>query len=103
MSKRIKLPSADELLVGVHTGQSTTPKAERQKSTKALNTKSAKVLESVPREHISTYLSLDTLKRLEEVRTQLFVRRNRKLTKADLIERAIRLGLRHPDDLLKEE
>lgn len=103
MSKRITLPSADQVLIRGHTSRGKAPIEEKHQRTKALKSQGAKVLESLPREHISTYLSIDTLKKLEEARTHLFVRRNQKLTKAELIERAIRLGLRDPDELLKED
>ena len=97
-TKRIKLPSADELLLGRRPAVAG-PEAPQHQGRKTLKKKGAKV--SIPREHISTYLSTDVLKELEEVKTRLFVQENRKLTKAELIERAIRVGLKKPDELLK--
>lgn len=97
MSKRISLPSADQMLVGGKPA----PTVEKQKSTKAAKQKGAKVPDETPREHISTYLSTTTLKELEAVRTRLFVEENQKLTKAELIERALRIGLKNPKELLK--
>ena len=103
MPKRIKLPTADQLLLGARLRKEKAPPAQKQKSTKAPMHQRAKVQKELPREHISTYLSTDLLKKLEEVRTHLFVHANQKLTKADLIKRAIRQGLRDPDELLNEE
>lgn len=97
MPKRISLPSADQMLVG---GPKAAPTTGKHKGTKALTQKGAKMPDST-REHISTYLTTSTLKELEEVRTRLFVEENQKLTKAELIERAIRLGLKNPKELLK--
>lgn len=106
-TKRIKLerlPSADEAMLGA-AGQVAAPKDEKQKSTKAPIAKGAKATtmpKEGPREHVSTYLSPSLLKRIEEVRAHLFVERNHKLTKSELIERALRLGLRDPDAILKQ-
>ena len=97
MPKRIQLPSADQLLVGVNP-----LKADKHQNAKALNMENAHVRKAASREHISTYLSTELLKKLEETRTRLFVERNCKLTKAEVLERALRLGLQDLDALLLE-
>ena len=97
-TKRIKLPSADDVLVRGHA-----PVADEPKSIKAPKKKGAKVLqrkEDEPREHISTYLRRDVIVQIEQARVQLLSKR-KKLSKSELIERAIRLGLRNLDDVAR--
>ena len=100
-NKRIQLPSTDDLLTGDAPSGSVIQTAPRQDGAKVRKHDSASVPEDGHREHISTYLSTQVLKDLEALRTRFFVDHNRKITKAELIERAIRHGLRNPDELLK--
>ena len=95
-TKRIKLPSADDVLVRGHVAA-----PPWSKGTKVPKKKGAKVLKAEePREHISTYLRRDVIVQIEQARVQLLANK-KKLSKSELIERAIRLGLRNLDDVAK--
>lgn len=108
--KRHKLPSADEVLIGGAASQAppetepkpkTPQKAPKQKSTKALQQNSAKTEEQKGTKlHVSTYLTSEVVAQLEDVRLHLLRTYHRKLTKSQIIERALRIGLTKPEDLL---
>jgi hypothetical protein len=80
-------------------------KARKRESTAAPKNQSTRApeRESAPepgRLHVSTYLTPDVVKRVEEVRFRLRVERGqKKISKADVIERALRIGLEDIDEL----
>lgn len=57
----------------------------------------------MPRVHVSTYLTLETIRKVESAHAALRARTGlRGLRKADVIERAIKIGLEDPSRLLGE-
>ncbi len=85
MRKRIALPEANDLLIGRKL-ESETPS---QQSTIVEKKQTPKVAKT----QISTYLTEQTLKRLEEVKYRLYAEHDVKVRKSDIIEMALVEGL----------
>ncbi len=85
MRKRIALPEANDLLIGRKL-ESETPSQQSTIVEKKQKTK-------VEKTQISTYLTEQTLKRLEEVKYRLYAEHDVKVRKSDIIEIALVEGL----------
>lgn len=102
--KRIKLPSANDVLIGKTPAETVKPEEhEGTKAPKHYNAKASKhrsEARSLSREHLSVYLNPDTISQLDQTRLELRAKTRKKITRSELIERALKIGLQDPTKLL---
>ncbi len=85
MKKRIALPEANDLLIG--------RKLESETPSQQSTIVEKKQIPKVAKIQISTYLTEQTLKRLEEDKYRLYAEHDVKVRKSDIIEMALVEGL----------